>query len=358
VFSTWYGVIVHSGYNLPPFDWIQHCQFLGFIVTPQDHQAHHADGRKNLGAITKIWDSLFGFMIARCSCCFGYAQAPELPATKRRLGTVCKIPNLRDVGDDEVKEIIRMVRMHGMIVVEGQTWSQDEQAQFTARLGEHITTIVGQAPDYFESHSQVVRLSNFRADGTWKGSEHQNAEVWHQDGDFMRMSDRHILTVLTAESVPRQGGDTGFVDLIAAAAALPGHLQLKAAGLLCRSSAREAAAYLKRNFSDEDARRFPDQVMPVVHPHPRDGRQTLLMGSELSVFEDQKLHQPDAHTTRLLFDHVLSPQWTYLHQYKPGDVIIWDNLQTLHRALPYLNDGSECRLLWRSQAKVTPAFNW
>eukprot|EP00438_Fugacium_kawagutii_P003688 Skav206828 [mRNA] locus=scaffold3672:96095:96760:+ [translate_table: standard] len=218
-------------------------------------------------------------------------------------------------------------------------------------------TVVGQAPEYFEVHPRVVRLSNFRADGTWKGPNYQGAEVWHQDGDYMRMSQRHILTVLCADQIPKHGGGTGFVDLVAAAAALPAALRAKAAGLSCFTSARRNAQYMKRDFTAEDAERYPDQRIPVLHPHPRDGRELLLMGSELSVFEDHN-HQPDVDTTQALFQHVLSPQWMYFHEYKPGDVIIWDNLQTLHKAMPFVNDGSDCRLLWRAQARVTEAFSW
>ena len=111
------------------------------------------------------------------------------------------------------------------------------------------------------------------------------------------------------------------------------------------------------DFTAEDAERFPDQRTPVLHRHPRDGRELLLMGSELSVFEDLE-EQPDPETTQSLFQHVLSPEWMYFHQYMPGDVIIWDNLQTLHKAMPFVNDGCDVRLLWRAQAQVTEAFQW
>ena len=264
--------------------------------------------------------------------------------------------SLREISDDQLRELVQAVRTHGMIVIPNQSWSLNEQEKFTSRLGELTATVVGQAPEYFEVHPRIVRLSNFRADGTWKGPNYQGAEVWHQDGDYMRMSERHILTVLCAEQIPTSGGGTGFVDLVAAAAALPASLRAKAEGLRCFSSARRNAEYMKRDFTAEDAERFPDQWTPVLHRHPRDGRELLLMGSELSVLQDQK--QPDPETTKALFQHVLSPRWMYFHQYKPGDVIIWDNLQTLHKALPFINDGSDSRLLWRAQARVTEAFPW
>jgi len=356
MFSTWYGVMVHSGYNLPPFEWIERTKALSFIITPQKHQDHHMNGARNLGAITSIWDTLFQTIAS--------AQKPKPEEESRskvsnRLGKVWgddKL-SLRDISDDQLTELVQAVRQHGMIVIPNQSWSLEEQEQFTSRLGEMTATVVGQAPEYFEVHPRIVRLSNFRADGTWKGPNYQGAEVWHQDGDYMKMSERHILTVLCADQIPKSGGGTGFVDLVEAAAALPASLRAKAEGLSCFTSARRNAAYMKRDFTAEDAEKYPDQRTPVLYQHPRDGRELLLMGSELSVFEDEE-HQPDAETTQSLFQHVLSSQWTYFHQYQPGDVIIWDNLQTLHKAMPFVNDGSDCRLLWRAQARVTEAFQW
>ena len=50
--------MVHSGYNLPPFDWIGRAPALWFIITPKHHQDHHMNGAKNLGAITSLWCTL------------------------------------------------------------------------------------------------------------------------------------------------------------------------------------------------------------------------------------------------------------------------------------------------------------
>lgn len=365
MFSTWYGVMVHSGYNLPPFGWISQMPALSFIITPQHHQDHHLNGGRNLGAITSIWDTLFqkvvdvGLFRQSGNTTTRLTKEPTEttePIPTQRMGKPWQV-SLRDINDDQLAELVQAVRAHGMIVIPDQSWSLEEQEAFTSRLGEVTATVVGQAPEYFEVHPRIVRLSNFWADGTWKGPKYQGAEVWHQDGDYMKMSQRHILTVLCADQVPKCGGGTGFVDLVAAAAALPAALRAKAEGLSCFSSARKNAKYMKRDFTAEDAERYPDQRVPVLHRHPRDGREVLLMGSELSIFEDLD-HEPDPETTQSLFQHVLNPQWMYYHQYKPGDVIIWDNLQTLHKALPFVNDGSDCRLLWRAQARVTAAFQW
>ena len=347
MFSTWYGVMVHSGYNLPPFDWIERTNGLRFVITPKRHQDHHMNGSKNLGAITSIWDSLFHIASRRS----GHANG-----TSSRMGKTWKA-NLKSMGNEQLKDLVEAVRRHGMIVVRNQSWSLEEQEAFTSRLGEITATVVGQAPDYFEVHPRIVRLSNFHADGKWKGSKYQGAEVWHQDGDYMRMSERHILTVLSADKIPKSGGGTGFVDLVAAAEGLPSALRASAEALSCFCSARRNAEYMKRDFTREDAERYPEQRTKVLHRHPRDGREVLLMGSELSIFEDQQ-QKADVETTKALFQHVLSPQYMYFHEYRPGDVIIWDNLQTLHKAMPFKNDGSECRLLWRAQARVTGAFHW
>jgi taurine dioxygenase len=54
----------------------------------------------------------------------------------------------------------------------------------------------------------------------------------------------------------------------------------------------------------------------------------------------------------MLLTHATSPSFTYFHAWQVGDVIVWDNTQTLHHAMPYKNDGSAIRELYRTQARL------
>ena len=54
----------------------------------------------------------------------------------------------------------------------------------------------------------------------------------------------------------------------------------------------------------------------------------------------------------MLLTHATSPSFTYFHAWSPGDVIVWDNTQTLHHAMPYVNDGTTRREFYRTQARL------
>ena len=54
----------------------------------------------------------------------------------------------------------------------------------------------------------------------------------------------------------------------------------------------------------------------------------------------------------MLLMHATSPSFTYFHSWDSGDVLIWDNTQTLHHSFPYNNDGTAKRELYRTQARL------
>ena len=67
------------------------------------------------------------------------------------------------------------------------------------------------------------------------------------------------------------------------------------------------------------------------------------------------LESPEAGRALLdmLLMHATSPSYTYFHAWNVGDVIIWDNTQTLHHAMPYHNDGTVKRELYRTQSRLS-----
>ena len=57
----------------------------------------------------------------------------------------------------------------------------------------------------------------------------------------------------------------------------------------------------------------------------------------------------------MVLTHATSPSFTYFHAWDAGDVVVWDNTQTLHHSMPYDNDGTNRRELFRTQARFRPA---
>jgi alpha-ketoglutarate-dependent taurine dioxygenase len=91
--------------------------------------------------------------------------------------------------------------------------------------------------------------------------------------------------------------------------------------------------------------KMPPRTLPLVWKH-RSGRKSLVLGATASHVEGIDLREGWALLTRLR-DWATQPQFVYRHEWKLGDVVIWDNTGTMHRAMPYPLDSG--RLMHRTK---------
>lgn len=87
-----------------------------------------------------------------------------------RLGAVVDVGDVRQLDEAGTRDILDAVRAHGIVVIKGQNLSRSEQVEFTGKLGEVIvlpSSFEGKDPEPF--HPAIQRITNFWADGTWKG---------------------------------------------------------------------------------------------------------------------------------------------------------------------------------------------
>lgn len=102
-----------------------------------------------------------------------------------RLGAVVKAGNLTELNETGAAAILDAVRAHGIVVIKGQNLTRAQQVDFTGRLGEVIvlpSSFEGKDPEPF--HPAIQRITNFWANGTWKGPSAKLGAYWHQDGQF------------------------------------------------------------------------------------------------------------------------------------------------------------------------------
>ena len=159
------------------------------------------------------------------------------------------------------------------------------------------------------------------------------------------------MSVLHAQKTPPEGGETGFADLRAARVTLSKPLLERATKAVIECSVRDIADFAKG--TEEDLAKFPDAKHPILDDHSFDGGPMLYVGSpHMSVTGLETPEQGRALLDMLLI-HATSPSYTYFHAWDAGDVIVWDNTQTLHHAMPYKNDGTAKRELYRTQARLT-----
>jgi taurine dioxygenase len=274
-----------------------------------------------------------------------------------RLGAIVDVvDDLTKLDSDGASKILDAVRAHGMIVIKGQNLSRAEQVEFTSKLGEVIvlpSSFEGKDPEPF--HPAIQRITNFWADGTWKGPSAKLGAYWHQDGQFWVPPKHYVLSILHAQATPPKGGETGFADLRAARATLSQPLLERASRASIQVSVRDIADFAKG--SEEDLAQFPNASHAILQSHLLDGGPLLYVGSPHMKVQGLESAEAGKALLEMLLTHATSPAFTYFHAWDVGDVIVWDNTQTLHHAMPYNNDGTVKRELYRTQCRLNLSEN-
>jgi alpha-ketoglutarate-dependent 2,4-dichlorophenoxyacetate dioxygenase len=162
---------------------------------------------------------------------------------------------------------------------------------------------------------------------------------------------------MAAHAVPPEGGETEYADMRAAYDALPERMKSFLEGKV----ALHSIIYSRRmigftDYSKEELEGLPAVPHAMVRTHPGSGRKTLYLASY--AHEIEGMPTPEARMLlRDLIEHATQRQFVYTHKWRVGDVVMWDDCCTMHRARPY--DLSCCRDLRRStvmeEAPTVPA---
>jgi alpha-ketoglutarate-dependent taurine dioxygenase len=166
----------------------------------------------------------------------------------------------------------------------------------------------------------------------------KGAFYWHIDGT---MSDVPILgSIMSGRRLSAEGGQTEFANTYAAYDDLPEDEKQALERLKVVHMFEVSQRYVTPEPSAaqlRDWQRFPPKTLPLVWKH-RSGRKSLVLGSTASHVEGMELREGWALLNRLR-EHATQPEYVYRHEWKVGDMVIWDNTGTMHRALPYAMDS-------------------
>jgi alpha-ketoglutarate-dependent 2,4-dichlorophenoxyacetate dioxygenase len=157
--------------------------------------------------------------------------------------------------------------------------------------------------------------------------------LWHTDLSFSPV--RATYSLLSAQVVPPSGADTEFADMRAAYDALPETFKTTIEDLVAEHSYwySRVVGGGPEPTAEERALRPPAQHR-LVHVHPTSGRKALYLASHASHIVGWPLERGRA-LLRELMAFATQPRFVYSHAWRVGDVVIWDNLATMHRATPF-----------------------
>jgi taurine dioxygenase len=234
---------------------------------------------------------------------------------------------------------------HMLLRFPAQTLDETALVAFSRRFGELQIHVLDEYRH--PKFPEIYVLSNVdRATGRTTGRHPDlGTLVWHSDLSFQRRP--ALATILYGIEVPKTGGETLFADLCAAYDALDDAAKRRIAGLraihdLDYSRQRAGAPPMTASQRAE----APPVDHPLVRTHPETGRKGLYISHHISRIEG--VPEPEARALLAeLMAHATSPRFVYANRWQSGDVVMWDNRATMHRATEY-DAAGERRVIHRT----------
>lgn len=256
--------------------------------------------------------------------------------------------------DDAVKEaIIEAFLEHHVLAFRDQDITKDQQEAFTLNFGE-LEGHVGRLSDGTR-YPNVHTVTNLDDEGKPTRTPHTHGNYfWHTDKSYHDIPS--LTTLLHAVQIPPSGGDTQFANMHLAYEALSEARKKQLEGLVAVHS-WEASRRNTGNkpATEEQKRERPPVSHPVVRTHPVTGRKSLYLGMHTSHIEGMPEAEGKALLDELL-EEATRPEFVYAHQWRKGDLVMWDNRCLLHRAVANYEMDQYPRVLHRTVVRGTRPY--
>src|SRR5712692_7319243 len=254
------------------------------------------------------------------------------------------------LAQDEVAVIDQAWRRRLVVVVRGQKLSDPQLLAFSKCFGELDPPGPNPYGEPFNKEFPEINvISNVIENGKPIGGLGDGEAVWHADMTYIDVPPK--AAILHSLEVPPGGGDTYFADMFAAYETLPADLKKAAAGKIAvHDASRNSAGMLRKGDKEvTDVRATVGARHPLVRADPKTGRKALFLGRRpnsyvigLEVADSEALLDG-------LWAHATQPRFAMCHEWRVGDLLMWNNLSVLHRRDPF--DPASRRIMHRTQIK-------
>jgi alpha-ketoglutarate-dependent 2,4-dichlorophenoxyacetate dioxygenase len=233
---------------------------------------------------------------------------------------------------------------HALVIVRDQHITDEEQIRFSRAFGPlELPPHMGMKRTERHDLQRRIRpemydVSNLDGNGDFlpldslRTLSNRANEEFHTDSSFNALPTKWSL--LSARIVPSEGADTLFVDTRAVYDALPEPLKAKAESAVAEHYFWKTRGRAGFPVTDEMQRAMPPVPQKVVRMIPESGRKALLIGNHATHVLGWPIEEGQAFLDELNA-FATQPRFIYTHKWRAGDLVIWDNRCTLHRATPY-----------------------
>ena len=268
------------------------------------------------------------------------------------VGDVSGVDLTRPLAPDEVSAIEAGMDRYAVLVFHDQKITDAQQMAFSENFGRLEDARGGTIakPEDKRLATGMNDVSNLGRDGQPLPRDSRvrlfnlGNMLWHSDSSFRPVPAKYSL--LSARVVNPTGGNTEFADMRAAYDTLDAATKALIEDLICEHSLMYSRGSLGMlDYSDEERTMFKPVRQRLVRTHPVTGRKSLYLSSHAGTI----LGMPTPEARILLRDlneHATQPKFVYVHHWRVGDLVMWDNRQMMHRVRRY--DESQPRDMRRT----------
>jgi taurine dioxygenase len=242
---------------------------------------------------------------------------------------------------DLVAEVMEAWDRHHVLLFRGCAIDDAAQIRFSRCFGE--LEIFPEADQRSSRHPEIFRVANTEERGRIRGADDpidaylKIVEFWHTDSAYRSIPS--LGAVLRAVAVPQAGGETLFANLLRAWEEMPEALRRRVAGQVGRFSyerIRDFANPGHRKLTEAERAQVPAVTHSLTRRHPDRGGRVSLYISPLNM--EGIVGMPEAAAFALIDEltaWATQERFVYRHQWREGDMLMWDNRCTMHQVMPY-----------------------
>ncbi|HEY8385447.1 MAG TPA: TauD/TfdA family dioxygenase [Porticoccaceae bacterium] len=260
----------------------------------------------------------------------------EVKALTPRIGSEISVDVETLLNGSEARRIREILDERGVVVFHDLDLTNEQQLAIARTLGTPLKEGGGDDGVYKVSLDSGV---NQKADYL------RGSMFWHVDGSTQEKP--YLGTMLRPVKLAESGGQTEFCNTYAAYEDLPEDEKQALEGLRVVHSMERSLWYIYPEPTTEQVaawQQIPSKSCPLVWTH-QSGRKSLLLGATADYVEGMSPEESRKLLVRLR-EWATQPQYVYRHEWRLGDLVIWSNTGTMHRALPYSVDSG--RLMIRT----------
>ncbi len=247
------------------------------------------------------------------------------------------------ISAEQARQIETAIDQHAVLVFRDQRITDDQQLEFSQAFGElEVTGGTGiSKPGEQRLHPAFADVSNLDKDNSLLGRDNRRRlyslgnMLWHSDSSFKAVPAKY--SILSGRIVADHGGDTEFTDMRAAYDALDDATRSEIEPLVCEHSliySRETLGF--SDLTDAERATMRPVRQRLVRTHPATGRKSLYLGSHIGTIIGWPIPEARAFI-RDLTEHATQRRFVYAHHWRPFDLVMWDNSDTMHRVRRYDN---------------------